>query len=514
MVGFGLHHRSNPSREQHPDANSGSPTEYDHNHAPALRLGSVSDSGHSAAPNQLPSPNRPSNFFSFPLWKKRPPPSPRAPTYLDDTDEVGVMIRPFDSLQHGVDKALPPTPPSSDEDGRLYHEHPTEPIPYDRQPLSTRFPPPHNLLSAKPGFNVPSQPTFALAHAALGLGLPHVMPRASLSSASSDGQLGSVLPEQRHTENRLRNSKSSLALGQGSHSHRESARDPWPSRNLPQGFEDGRLGGKGKGWDAEVELPADVTPPRKPISRRPSFWSRKRAESHKTVSTPPTAPPSPPLLPSTLPSLPPVSPFLMDTSMSSSPSPSFSGSFSPTPALTRRASDKRLGGPPPGSPQSAQPTSSRFIRRPSTATGAPERPRARSLYVDPPSLPAVDIQGPLSALPPPESFPLPPPPEPPSNARRPLIPQPSTPLLRRMSINLFSFGSSSTPSVPSPTAERAMAANAANGHSPQPSPRPSLSKPHLPPPKPNIDEESPDEYLTRLVDAVPKGDVASILASQ
>jgi hypothetical protein len=46
------------------------------------------------------------------------------------------------------------------------------------------------------------------------------------------------------------------------------------------------------------------------------------------------------------------------------------------------------------------------------------------------------------------------------------------------------------------------------------SPRPSISRPPVEVPKPQIDQESPDTYLERLLNVVSKAEVAGVLASR
>jgi hypothetical protein len=46
------------------------------------------------------------------------------------------------------------------------------------------------------------------------------------------------------------------------------------------------------------------------------------------------------------------------------------------------------------------------------------------------------------------------------------------------------------------------------------SPRPSLSRPPVEVPKPQMDEESPDAYLERLLNIVSKAEIAGVLASR
>lgn len=116
-------------------------------------------------------------------------------------------------------------------------------------------------------------------------------------------------------------------------------------------------------------------------------------------------------------------------------------------------------------------------------------------------------------LPPPLLVPMPQPDEPPTSV--PLLPRQRTtsnaPLLRRLSVNLFSFGNSSATAM-SPVVDP-RSNQITSSPAPIPSPRNSASRSSLPPPKPNVGEETPDEYLDRLAEVVPKADVAGVLAS-
>ncbi|KAI0824263.1 hypothetical protein BC628DRAFT_1323355 [Trametes gibbosa] len=90
--------------------------------------------------------------------------------------------------------------------------------------------------------------------------------------------------------------------------------------------------------------------------------------------------------------------------------------------------------------------------------------------------------------------------------------QTNPPLLYRLSVNLFGPSSSNPPtSASSPNVHEGQAVT--TPPSSLGSSRPSLSKPSVEIPRPRSDEESPEVYLSRLVEAVSKAEVASILAS-
>ncbi|VDB86491.1 unnamed protein product [Peniophora sp. CBMAI 1063] len=477
MVRFGLPHR--------PAGGNG-----EGNNGPGTQNGlsgayAIEPTSPTPAHNQNTAPG----FFTLPLWKRR---HGRLAT---PHDEHGQQIR-----QPIFDKALPPTPPASDEGHQLRATTPG---------LRTS-PSQLSLATSRPASVVgPDQPaaTVALAQASLGVGLPHVIGRASISSAASEGHADRPSPDHQPARASVRRVQSSQRLG---NKHEE----------LPLNVQTSR-----------PDLPVDVTPPRQGagMSRRPSFWKRRRYDSNKSAEQlakekEPEPTPSP-VIPSILPRLPPVSPFDWDSSMASSSSsmlPSEEAALSP-PRLVRRASDKRnynssplyTASPPtsPSSPKSSkEPGTRRTPRRPSTAGGALDRPRAKSLYVEPSSPPAQDYPLPTPRkLPPPLLVPMPQPDEPPTIQALPRQRTTSNaPLLRRLSVNLFSFGNSSAVAV-SPVVDRSNPLT--SSPIPTASPRNSTSRTSLPPPRPNVGEETPEEYLDRLTEVVSKADVAGVLAS-
>ncbi|KAI0669996.1 hypothetical protein C8Q78DRAFT_976061 [Trametes maxima] len=166
---------------------------------------------------------------------------------------------------------------------------------------------------------------------------------------------------------------------------------------------------------------------------------------------------------------------------------------------------------PPDIPKS-QPSASLSGRR--------RRASTRPQTADTPSSPRLSFfseSRPFNSSP--SSSPLPTPSEQPSPAHPPptqqdVRPRAQTnpPLLHRLSVNLFGSSSGHTPtSANSPNVLDGQAVT--TPPSSLGSSRPSLSKPSVEIPRPRADEESPEVYLSRLVEAVSKAEVASILAS-
>ncbi|OBZ79748.1 Protein transport protein sec73 [Grifola frondosa] len=89
--------------------------------------------------------------------------------------------------------------------------------------------------------------------------------------------------------------------------------------------------------------------------------------------------------------------------------------------------------------------------------------------------------------------------------------QTNPPLLHRLSVNIFGSSSNS----PSSTSAPNIAGESAIGSPPSSlgSSRPSLSKPSVEIPRPRTEDESPEVYLTRLMEAVSKAEVATVLAA-
>jgi hypothetical protein len=464
------------------------------------------------------------HFLSLPLTRKCQEPQVDPPQRLSMFDlrtyQAGLDHQREQGTSYSREKSLPPTPSSSNEDEEVHGNHirrTESPAgdqswsygPSSQDPQPTAVPPP-----ARPS---PSQAKIALAQAALAIGLPHSMPQASASSSRSDvtsmGFLTVPQPSRRPVPpSSVRRVKSFHQLsrnlwrdGDGDDSTRASPERPRRSRRISLGPSSAfDSDGKGNGTSVEGISP-HVTPPRKSLIQRASFWNRKRNDIVKPAAAPP--PPEHPRnsfdhLSHLLPSLPPLTPLHVDTNMSrSSHSSQTDEQLPPSPPGLNRCSESR-NRPLPPNPAASSPdlsvqtlkTQSFGRQRPATAESATDRSRTLSYYAHPPG----------------HSSPLAPTPSHPDVAtlRPPARPRSHTnpAFFHRLSANIFSFSSSSS-SPPTGGTNRVHVNN-----SPKASPRPSTSK--LPPPKPRLNEESPAAYVDRLLGLISKADVASVLASR
>ena len=459
-------------------------------------------------------PAIPTHLLTLP-WRKRQVQQANTPQRISmsDSENYGHSSDYQRQTQETLDsreKALPPTP---NEDAPGVHLRRVD-SPIGVQPLSNR-PSGHSPQSivapaARPS---PSRATAALAHASLAIGLPHSMPRASASSSRSDVNSLAFIPIPRSDQHpfpttSVRRTKSFHHLSNGNSTDDggllPSVKRSRRSRGISFGpFNDPDSEGKGKGKALE-DIPSHVTPPRKSLVHRPSFFGRRRDDP--TKSPIPALPPrdSYDHLSPILPSLPPMSPLHFDAAVSRSSHSSQTEELLPPspPGLGPRVESN---GPLPPSPtvsslempvRSLRPPVCRR-QRPSTADPAVERSRALSFYE--PS-PITDKSALRPLVPAPSQHPNA---TTPRQVARPRS-QTNPPLLHRLSANIFSFGSSSS----SLSASRV---TGAQFDSPEPSPRASSSKP--PSIRPH-DEESPAQYVDRLLGTVSKAEIASVLASR
>ncbi|KAI0053308.1 hypothetical protein FA95DRAFT_1674341 [Auriscalpium vulgare] len=533
MVRFGFSAKSPPSSShRRPDA---PPPPYDEqHHDPPLILGGTTTTTQVITTTTQTT----THFFSLPLWRRRHP-SPSATTRrsLDATDAAAPHpFRPTSALtMSAADKDLPPTPGSSTEDLASSSNQGDDPMNHadhgflsspSRPHFDFSLPATHSPRKSTASQAASSQPTIALAHAALGLGLPHVMPRASASSSTSDVAFMSAPSDDGMHPLQVRRTKSFQKLNTELSSEERAPtggkRSPRPRRLRGMSLGTNTYG-ENQEKDAareEKEVPVHVTPPRKSLTRRASFWNRKRNDSLRGSKT--SLAPTPPKIhrePSpqpTLPALPPISPFDWDTNATSVSVMSQSGGLeagpvpSP-PGLVRSYSEHhspRSHHSPPAIPPSSD---TGRPRRPSTADATVDRPRARSMFVDQPD----DV--PVSRSPPPLPSPIPLLETPPESTDHPTLPparpraHTNPPLLHRLSVNLlFNFSSSSSSAVTASPSN--LLPDGILSQSQAPSPRTSTSRPPSEIPKPNIDVESPEFYVSRLIDAVSKGEVATALA--
>ncbi|KAI0704903.1 hypothetical protein BC835DRAFT_1410243 [Cytidiella melzeri] len=472
------------------------------------------------------------HFFSLPLWRRRqqthgPAGSPDAKSV--PSEEFGVP-RPLGS-PHALlrNKELPPTPPTEEDtvnadssreavDLASPQRSSTDNISSSRNAVasSSRLPIVASSLSSSDS----SQSATALARAALGLGLPPVMGSASTPRPSSDVNSVSFVTRSSpshpsHAEDKksvpITRRKTSLRKGaettsRASHSevevteHRRSRGSSLSALLTTSVLEE-----KGKGKQKETEV--------KSLSRKSSFWSRRRNDSRSLA---PVNPPSPGafLQLESLPTLQPLSPFRVDTLGNDSAAAGNGSLQLPQAANLRRRHSERTSSqsdisPPlpdrPHKPSSLIPgPRPRQPKRPSTAD-APSSPRAVSSFFPSPASASSSSTGiatsssQMSDLSPHQS------------SLRPRS-QTNPPLLHRISLNLFGSSPSSAPSpmfpsIPPDSYTRSPSASFSSS-------RPSLSRQSVEIPKPRYhEEESPEIYLQRLTEAVSKAEVASVLAS-
>jgi hypothetical protein len=554
--------QSRPSTTQHDDDRP-PPPPYDRDHGPELML--APEASMTQAPTQT------THFFSLPLWRRRPAPrtasgsARRSVVGVEAADELGALdaahTHHLASAPLKVDKSLPPTPASDDGSAPF--------APPGLIPRTATPPPPPILLpafarpslggresmqagsplSASPvvGSPPPDQPTFALARAALGIGLPHVMPRqvsaTAAAAAPSPTDVNTVafldVASGSSTMRRMRSfqkpvpapepvpepEQPAAPAGSANSTMRRRTRGlslgPW------QFAAGGAADVKGKGKAREDGAAGLDRPSSSPtVTRKSSFFGRKRKESNKLAPAPPV-PPSPVLAKATAaPMLPaiPVSPFDVGSGSPGSPRPrmglrrhnserrhsqqsmsmlSFMQTSSP-PLPSPSASG--LPTPPPGPARGPpSPQAERKLRRPQTAdAAAAERARAHSMYIERPPTEPTELTAPpvpfvpsssssnslLAAPRPSSSFPSSDPPGPRQRS------QTNPP---RLSLSMFSMSSS-------PSNNTLVA-------SPSASPRISYTKPSSESLKPRA-EESPELYIERLAEIVSKAEMASVLATR
>ncbi|TBU64967.1 hypothetical protein BD310DRAFT_804776 [Dichomitus squalens] len=486
------------------------------------------------------------HFFSLPLWRRRGGTPAYSPSNARSTDELGA-INPQSSLPssaqstlHTRNKELPPTPELSPDNlippTRLY---PDAHFPHDGDGLASSVGRAAGSMSGKSSrassvqpasrssyapsdSHNPAQPTVALARAALGLGLPHAAP-ISVSASSSSSEVNTVAfsPPQSPSTADLRPPNFMVRHAKSFHKEPDRAPEDAPpsvtkERRRARGFSLGPLhlmtsDVKGKQRETESSIVAD-SPEGKSLTRKSSFWSRRRVNSRPDALALPSPTPQP-----TLPTFPPVSPFDINT-----PVPSSGLSvLTHKPDLHRRHSERmrkqsaRQGDEPPlVEPSPQEPNSTiharrRRSKRPQTADSPPVAGPRLSFFSEARLFASSPTSSPILT---PQEASAPPLPSAPSDPRARA--QTNQPILHRLSVNLFGSSSSNTltptstssPNIPD-------VATATSPPSSLGSSRPSLSKPSIEIPKPNSEEETPEDYLQRLVEAISKGEVATVLAS-
>lgn len=476
------------------------------------------------------------HFFSLPLWRRRGAssaafgtnPAPQASSSLQ-SDDFGAIDPRANKAPMMMDKDLPPTPPLASNDSSNVQDVGGPSVEAGTGlPLHSA-----SFLSSEPSMSGDSShSTLVLAQAALGISLTHTMPN-TISARSSSSDLNTsnsippptppVVPPATSFNSRMRRAKSfqkDRGTGPESSTSIASVLERRRNRGLSLGPFHFSPDSKGK----QREEPDEVIPSTpKLLSRKNSFWSRKRMDSHLS---PPALPHTSENLPRpTLPLLQPVSPFCMDTQMR----PSFPKSAvepSQLPAELQRRHSERFG--PHLDRLASQPTDEvsassskprarhRRPTRPQTADSA-SSPRFSSFFTDMPSV--VSTSPPQSPSSPPSVDrylePLPPPVAssvtPIQRSRSGTTP----PLLHRLSVNLFGSPSTSSPSgSPGNILDLSTASPSSSFSSSRPSlsKGPEVSKPEIP--RPLSDVETPEVYLQRLTEAVSKSEIATVLASK
>ncbi len=489
------------------------------------------------------------HFFSLPLWRRRPHPFPPSDPNRHSMPDpllsnIALAQHPPKPVVFLRDKDLPPTPSSTTEQDALSDPRnatslilSTESVITPARPQKVVSPSrnlsqwsvhrPPKLPTSTTADGSSANPTATLARAALGLGLPPVILN-NPSPASSSLDLNTVAfvtppspatsPESRPRAPPMRRAKSFQKVTENRHSEPSFAEVMERRRNRglslgPLHFgSDGSSKGKEKQKDSDPEGRPSMA---KTLTRKASFWSRKRTDS--TTNTPTSIvlplPQERPAHPS-LPSLQPVSPFYIDTKIpSSSLTPDYSSHPHP-PELRRRHSERVPSSkdePPPvldllDSSQQQPSQGRRRSRRPPTADDL-EGLRAVSSYI-PESVPFVTPSPSRHHIPngtAPKSATHP------SNSAnmRPRA-QTNPPLLHRLSVNLFGSPSSANSSV-NVTGEGFTESPPTSVSN---SARPSFSRLSVEIPKPRQEGESPELYLERLLEAVSKAEVATVLASR
>ena len=410
------------------------------------------------------------HFFSFPYFRKRPGSSHRSSKDDYSNHNVPSPRRPSDRAL--FEKALPPTPPdetrNSQKDSVIMHS------PQDlvaSSPIAQRTTEVVHFATSTPR----THSTAALTHAALGKGLPNASRSISyvetntIPFVSSTSPIPVLTPTVRKSRS-FQWLKRNVSENNAPSSNNDHLNYPVSERHRRLSFGANSPGDKGKPIEL---LSVDPKAAPKNISRRASFWSKKRGSPSKEPSN--SSQDEGVIL--TMPPLPPVhnvSPFNI-SHLTEAPS-----SFPIQTTATTHASKMSLScseineqTPLPSTGQSfsgSTPPQANSFSDPSYNVGPCEtvaplpRPRAQT---NPPFLRRLSMV--FSAL------------------------EPSSPL------DLHASNSSQLP-VTTPTLAR------------QAIPKPVIPKPVIP--KPLSKEESPDIYLTRLQSAVSKAEIAGILASR
>ncbi|KAF9569725.1 hypothetical protein CPC08DRAFT_701617 [Agrocybe pediades] len=431
--------------------------------------------------------------FSLPYWRKRNttkfPTSPA--THSPDATSSTSAMSPVPTLL--IDKALPPTPPSDNYDD----PNPSAPtVPFDSSP---GIPPrPRRQSSAGPHSAV------ALAHAALGIGLPHASTSFSPSEANKapffttssqylTSRPSSASSPRPATSPGLRRAKSNHRVQARhvseahEHEHLDSSKESKIVERRRRGLSFGATSflnisntadekGKTKSQQSP-SLSEALKSPSKPLARKSSFWNRKKStqvvEASKDVipgvdNAIVLLPPLPPVLN--------VSPFNI-SAFPDCPAPPSGNVIAKSAHLLSRSHSE--GFHLSDSTTNAMSETNAPYSTPALSTSFPQGHPATNK--SPSNGEVVSIS---------------------HRPRR----QASTPLLHRLSMGVFSSAEPS-PSTSLPADQSTLGFRS-------PSNLVSSQKTEALIPKPLFgEEESPEVYLARLKAAVSKAEVAGILAS-
>ena len=466
------------------------------------------------------------HFFSMPLWRRRVQQpaatyqntSPSKKSARQSADELGAL-QATPPMVYLRDKDLPPTPPAEDvntnADSRRSQNsilRARDEMPASRTSLSIPMSSPSSSsLNGSDSGAQATASTAALARAALGLSLPplNLNPTQATSGtpAAEVNTVSFMSPAMQPSSSS--GSKVSISMRRA----KSFQRPPKDSGgDLPAEVRERRrtrglsLGPLQFGADEKAEKKEPER--RKSLSRKSSFWSRKRVDSRTPAPTPvPALVPSAdmPLPRRSVPCIDPPSLFRVDPNAPVPPPINLEEPRTP-PDLRRRHSERTSSRSPATSPE---PTSPRRTKRPQTAD-TPASPRAVSSFF-PGSPPNFTLSPPHSGAhdSPTITAPVP--------QVAHLRPRSATnpPFLHRLSMNLFGSSTGSSPvngSVVGETMSRSPRTSLSS------SSRPSVSrlspKASMDIPRPLLEDESPEVYLQRLIEAVSKAEVAIVLASR
>lgn len=429
------------------------------------------------------------HLFSLPYWKKRNGAQSSASQRSSIDNLSSSIASKAPTYPPFIDKALPPTPLESPDTffatGGSCNSR-----------ASSVLPPPiyrsDGALPQSRKLSTGTQAAAALAHAALGIGLPHVglphssasfpRPEASTIPFGSPASPSSPSPGIRRSKSshRILSRRVSETQENVNEQPRTERRQRGLSFSSTSFLNIGSSDARGKGKDTE---PASATADSykqasKPLTRKSSFWNRRKG-TEPVESMSPVQDNSVVLLPP-LPPVHHVSPFdIHDFPDASLTSPLNDPSLNSNDTNRKHAESVRPLHPNVSSPEIYDVSIS-----------------SRSWPVSQQTIPSNGLTESLQSNGNPASH---------SRPRR----QTSTPFLHRLSLGVFSSGESSPSSGPTAII---YPQSATTFYAPTTLvPR----RQETPIPRPlGGEEESPELYLSRLKDAVSKSEVAGILASR